>query len=146
MVFVCVEMQTERIQLRKKSAGVGHSRRRPSRGAKLVDHDETTLGSSPSTSEFNRIRGDLASSAAELRALVKDPLPEAMQMAEAISNAAGENKCHDLNNLEIKSGAEIANDHSVSYVAKPSLMEPNSSAHTYEVINVLILFILHKKF
>ncbi|KAI3461725.1 hypothetical protein Pfo_018388 [Paulownia fortunei] len=144
------EMQKKKIQLRNKLVGLRRSRGLASgnsRGVKIVDSDEMTIGPSyrnysfPCSAEVNRVREALESSSLELQAVVKDPLPDALQLAEAISGMASKNKCRDPveenhveANLFIVDGAGVVQStgRNVSNVPRPSLMERNSSAHTYE--------------
>lgn len=151
-------MQKGRTKLRKKLVGFGHEK---SKRAKIVDADGTALGpshrscDSPIREEVNTVSG-----AVKLQTIVKDPLPDSLQLTKAISDAARKNEYHDPvkennpeasssagivhavkeNNLEANSRARIVHSvsGSVSNVHRPSLMEPNSSARIYEVICFLV--------
>ncbi|KAL6532584.1 hypothetical protein OROHE_014006 [Orobanche hederae] len=144
------EMQKKKIKLRDKLVGLRRSRglaSSNSRGAKIVNSDETVTEPSykkyniPSSAEVNRVREALGSSASELHAVVKDPLPDALQFAEGISGDSGKDKHKDPvennhvpSNLFIADGAGVVQGTggNVSNAPKPSLMERNSTAHTYE--------------
>ncbi|GER28125.1 telomeric repeat binding protein [Striga asiatica] len=143
--------EKKRIKLRDKLVGLRRSRgsvSRNSRGAKIVDSDENSSGPShrnysmPSSAEVNRVREALGSSASELHAAVKDPLPDALQFAEKISDDSRKDKDHEPTiennrfrpNLFIVDGAGVVQGSSpnVNNGPKPSLMERNSTAHTFE--------------
>lgn len=161
LVFLLVEMHKGKIKLRDKLVGLRRSRGLASgnsRGAKIVDSDEMTIGPSyrsynlPRSAEVNKVRGALESSSLELQAVVKDPLPDALQLAEAISGEARKNKRQDpaednhvKANLLIVDGAGVvqAVGGNTSNVPRPSLMERNSSAHTFEVISLYWFYLLH---
>lgn len=144
-------MSKPRIKLRDKLVGLRHPRglSRKSRGVKIADSEETAGGpstcmnsSSPRSEEINKAREALKLSLLQLRAAVKDPLPEALRVAEAISKEARQDKQHDP--AEGNDGrpevlvvdavvAVQSSGGNVNNVPKPSLMERNSSARTYEV-------------
>ncbi|KAL0390348.1 UNVERIFIED_CONTAM: hypothetical protein Scaly_0391900 [Sesamum calycinum] len=144
------DMQKGKIKLRDKLVGLRGSRGLASRKARraiIVESDEMKIGASsknynlPHSPEVNGVRKALQSSSLELQAVVKDPLPEALQLAEAISGVAREDKGHDPIEVNHVAGNQFVVDgagviHStvgnVSDTRKRSLMEPNSSAHTYE--------------
>ncbi|KAK6145209.1 hypothetical protein DH2020_022029 [Rehmannia glutinosa] len=144
------EMPKKKIKLRDKLVGLRRSRGLASgnsRGAQIVDSDEMTTGPSyrnykiPSSAEVNRVREALDASSSELHAVVKDPLPDALKLAEAISDMASKNKRQDSveenhvePNLFIVDDAGVVQDtcRNMSNEPRPSLMERNSSAHTYE--------------
>ncbi|GER54621.1 telomeric repeat-binding factor [Striga asiatica] len=145
------ETQKKRIKLRDKLVGLRHSRgllSRSSRGAKIVESDENISGPSyrnynlPSSAKINRVREALGSSASELHAVVKDPLPDALQFAERISGDSRKDKNHEpssennlfRSNLFIVDGGGVVQGTipNVNNAPKPSLMERNSTAHTYE--------------
>ncbi|KAL0417912.1 UNVERIFIED_CONTAM: hypothetical protein Sradi_1204700 [Sesamum radiatum] len=143
-------MQKGKIKLRDKLVGLRGSRGLASRKARraiIVESDEMKIGASsknynlPHSPEVNGVRKALQSSSLELQAVVKDPLPEALQLAEAISGVAREDKGHDPIEVNHVAGNQFVVDgagviHStvgnVSDTRKRSLMERNSSAHTYE--------------
>ncbi|KAL3649209.1 hypothetical protein CASFOL_005612 [Castilleja foliolosa] len=141
--------QRKKIKLRDKLVGLRRSRGLTNcRGAKIVDSAETSTTNVPtvgnynilSSAEINRVREALGSSASELHAAVKDPLPDALRFAEGISDISRkENKRpvednHVEPNLLVVDGAGVVqgNGCSTSNGTKPSLMERNSSARTYE--------------
>ncbi|KZV38555.1 hypothetical protein F511_39401 [Dorcoceras hygrometricum] len=118
-----------------------------SRGVKIADSGSTKTGQSyrnyklPSSAEVNRVQEALESSSLELQAVVKDPLPDALRLAESISDMAGQSKSHDPMetehveaNLFVADGAGVVqgNGCTADNVHRPSLMERNSSARTYE--------------
>ncbi|XP_011090069.1 telomere repeat-binding protein 2-like [Sesamum indicum] len=143
-------MQKGKIKLRDKLVGLRGSRglaSRKARRAKIVESDEMKIGASnknynlPHSPEVNGVRKALQSSSLELQAVVKDPLPDALRLAEAISGVAREDKGHDPTEVNHVAGNQFVVDgagviHStvpnVSDTRKRSLMERNSSAHTYE--------------
>lgn len=96
-----------------------------------------------SSAEVNKVRQALNLSLMELQAVVEDPLPEALQLAEAICDERTDKVYepigdHTESNVFIVDGTGVVQDTrcDVSYdVPRPSLMERNSSAHTYEVIS-----------
>ncbi|KAL6499890.1 hypothetical protein OROGR_027800 [Orobanche gracilis] len=144
------DIQKKKIKLRDKLVGLRRSRGLASSnswGAKIVNSDETVTEPSykkyniPSSAEVNRVREALGSSASELHAVVNDPLPDALQFAEGISGDSGKDKHNDPvennhvpSNLFIADGAEVVQGTggNVSNAPKPSLMERNSTAQTYE--------------
>ncbi|XP_073304602.1 uncharacterized protein [Primulina huaijiensis] len=118
-----------------------------SRGVKIADSNSTKTGKSyrnyklPRSSEVNRVREALESSSLELQAVVKDPLPDALRLAESISNMAGQSMSHDPMevehveaNLFVVDGAGVVhgNGCTVDNMHRPSLMKRNSSARTHE--------------
>ncbi|XP_073151565.1 uncharacterized protein [Henckelia pumila] len=116
-----------------------------SRGVKIADSDSTKTGYKnnklPRSAEVNRVQKALDSSSLELQAVVKDPLPDALRLAESISNMAGQSKNHDPMevehveaNLFVVDGAGVVqgNGCTVDNVPRPNLMERNISARTHE--------------
>ncbi|KAK9065983.1 hypothetical protein SSX86_015385 [Deinandra increscens subsp. villosa] len=122
------------------------------RGAKLVDpmetsHDRYDFIPSP---DVRKVREALESSSFDLNAMVKDPLPEALRLAESLKVSTGrENEAHafvggDITNvndkdpnsahrrkgkaLEANGGDDIIKDQSKRI--KPNLFERNTTAHT----------------
>lgn len=145
-------MPRPRIKLRDKLVGLRHPRgklSRNSRGVKIADSEETAGEpstcrnySSPNSAEINKAREALKLSLLELRAAVKDPLPEALRVAEAISKGARQDRQHDPAKgsdgrskvlIIDAAGAVQSSGGNVNNVPKPSIMERNSSARTYEV-------------
>ncbi|KAH6814474.1 hypothetical protein C2S51_023492 [Perilla frutescens var. frutescens] len=143
------ELHKGKIKLRDKLVGV----RRPrglasgsSRGAKLVDSDETARGpscrnySSPRSAEVSKAREALELSSMELRAVVKDPLPDALRVAEAISGQARQDKNQDPaksndgrpNLFIVDVAGVVQSSDNTKNVPRPSLMERNRSARSYE--------------
>ncbi|CAA0820634.1 Unknown protein [Striga hermonthica] len=135
------EMQKKRIKLRDKLVGLRRSRgllSRSSRGAKIVESDENISGPSfrnynmPSSAEINRVR----------EAVVKDPLPDALQFAERISGDSikdkndepgTENNLFRPNPFIVDGGGNVqGNIPNVNNAPKPSLMERNITVHTFE--------------
>ncbi|GFP80529.1 hypothetical protein PHJA_000196300 [Phtheirospermum japonicum] len=91
------DTQKKKIKLRDKLVGLRRSRGLANcRGAKIFNSDETTTTNGPSfgnynvssSAEINRVREALGSSASELHAAVKDPLPDALRFAEGISDVS----------------------------------------------------------
>lgn len=127
-----------------------------SRGVKIADSDSTKTGQSknyklPRSAEVDRVQEALESSSLELQAVVKDPLPDALRLAESIFNMAGQSKSHDPvevehveANLFCLDGAGVVrgNGCTVDNAQRPSLMKRNSSACTHEVSNLCLLFYL----
>ncbi|XVF26205.1 hypothetical protein REPUB_Repub13aG0279400 [Reevesia pubescens] len=100
-----------------------------------------------STPEVNKLRDALRSSMADLRDAVTDPLPEALEVAERVSSYMAREKLHaniaDYRNKE--SGVPAASVNPTmqpaeenqactqqNKVHRPSLMERNGTARTYE--------------
>lgn len=112
------------------------------RGAKIVDPDETTNEPShnryklPNSAEIHKTREALALSSLDLQAVVSDPLPDALKLAQAISREARNNNPQEPveDNHANVAGVAQAPDRNTSNTTKPSLMERNHTAHTCEVI------------
>lgn len=131
-------------------------------GVKITDTEEMDIDVSCSkydsllSPEVNKVQEALRSSSLELRAVVKDPLPDALRLAESvISNMVSKDKQHepsvenqggkDINapNPSVNTGDEPAqtNDSNrgnqscshQSNARPPGLMERNSTARAYEV-------------
>ncbi|KAG8371575.1 hypothetical protein BUALT_Bualt13G0102200 [Buddleja alternifolia] len=143
------EMQKGKIQRRSKLIGSRRLRGLASgncRGAKIVDNDDAVGPSNrnydlPRSAEVNRVREALESSSLELKAVVTDPLPDALQLAETMSGVARENngqghveENHAEDNLFVVDGAGVvqATRSNMNNPTRPSLMERNSSAHAFE--------------
>lgn len=121
----------------------------------------------PST-EVNKVRESLKSSSMELKALVKDPLPDALHTSEVVRSKLATNDINlgppienqsgdvDVPNSDVcmrivlyqpndaslgkKSSVDCSNAH------LPNIMERKSSATTYEVMFVIICFNLGCRF
>ncbi|KAJ0765376.1 putative transcription factor MYB-related family [Helianthus annuus] len=127
---------------------------RRSRRAKIVDtmeasHDKYDYIPSP---EVSKVQEALESSTFELHAAVKDPLPDALRLAESLKvGTSGENAAHDLAGGNVTSvndkapssshdrkGKALEADGDDDTVKdqnkriKPSLFERNHTAHTTE--------------
>ncbi|KAF5196841.1 Telomeric repeat-binding factor [Thalictrum thalictroides] len=113
--------------------------------------NRTTMTCDPMlTPEFRRVQEALRSSVSDLRDVVNDPLPDALCMAaNVVANIAkeGMNSVQSVENhdeVDINrhnhsfdkgsedSHAENGNIRNQAAVARPSLMERNPTAHTYE--------------
>lgn len=115
------------------------------------------------TPEVNRVREALRTSSLELQAVVKDPLPDALRIAESVANDLAERNKTCENPLEGRNDAGATNPtinkgvlplQSVSANVKnpgyghktvfprPSIMERNSTACTYEVMLAMVDAIL----
>ncbi|XP_030451727.2 uncharacterized protein LOC115673647 isoform X1 [Syzygium oleosum] len=135
--------------------------RRSKGGVKIIANNEET-GRDASRSEydtlptpdFNRVQEALKSSSLELRAVVTDPLPDAIRLADSlVHNAAGSStnfECAEAQIREDVNASDASADQNVGPVpggevnrvnqstshqnnqCRPSLFERNSSAHTYE--------------
>ncbi|KAF5470341.1 hypothetical protein F2P56_010861 [Juglans regia] len=145
--------------LPRRKPAVWHKRSKG--GVKITDTEEVDTNLSCSkydslrTPEVNKVREALKSSSLELQAVVKDPLPDALRFAETvISDKLTKDNEHepsvenqskrggDPPNPSFKKSIEPAeiNDctcenQSCSHqgnAPQPSLMERNSTAHTYE--------------
>lgn len=152
--------------LRSKRVGLHKRTRGPIR---ISDIEDSETDASPNrfnsipTPEVNKTQEALKSSSLELQAAVTDPLPEAVQVAgTVVSELTTKNVAHehalenqrrteaDAANLSTDKSTEPVQSRdanlgnpSCSYqtnVPRPSLMERNSTARTYEVI--LFLFSL----
>lgn len=101
-------------------------------GAKIADRDDLRGEAShkhydlPASPEVNKAQEALQTSFMELRAVVKDPLPDAMHYAAAIMCEMSRG---NMGGQPIQENA-----------SKRSLMERNSTAHVFEV-SILVLFI-----
>ncbi|KAG6605382.1 Telomeric repeat-binding factor 1, partial [Cucurbita argyrosperma subsp. sororia] len=130
------------------------------RGGAKIDHLEDLENDSSSgkstclqTPEFERVREALKTSSLELQALVKDPLPDALRIAESVAqdlakkNKTPEHSLEDQNdavaanpainkdNMPLQSMNTAFNNPRHGHqtiVPRPSIMERNSSACTYE--------------
>lgn len=139
---------------------VGGPSRRGRRGVKIDDTEEArgqTSGTKYNpllTPEVDKVQEALKNSSMELQALVKDPLPEALRLAETISSSINvshqpltkdqgivdedaPNTSSDKN-LDVDQTNEdgVANQCTTvqNNVPKPSIMARNSTARTYEVV------------
>ena len=144
-------------------------------GVRIVEEEDTdalrSKYDSLPTPEVNRIKEALKSSSLELQAVVKDPHLDALHSTESImSDMVKKDKTHEPS-VENQNGKDInalnpSVDKSVAPQAtnsgcgnqscipqsnstRPSLMERNSTAHTYEVpvlmfccFNLLVCFLL----
>ncbi|KAK1412724.1 hypothetical protein QVD17_34196 [Tagetes erecta] len=128
------------------------SRRR--RGVRLVDPLETSQDRYDQipTPEVSKIQEALESSSFELHAVVKDPLPDALRLAESLkASTSGENEVHDLaegnvnnandnapNSSHDRKGKALEADGNDGIIkdqnrrTKPNLFERNTTAHTLE--------------
>lgn len=107
------------------------------------------------TPEVNRVREALKASSLELQAAVSDPLPDALRVAESVANALAEKKKTCEHSSEGRTDAGSSNPTINKYAVplqsvsanlknlcngrkiifpRPSIMERNSTACTYEVI------------
>lgn len=113
------------------------------------------------SAEVNKVRESLKSSSMELRALVKDPLPDALPKSEVVRSNLATKDMNLVPQVENQSGdvdipgsgvcmsivpyrpndANLGKKVSVhcSNVRRPNLMERRSSACTYEVIMFVII-------
>lgn len=107
------------------------------------------------TPEVNRVREALKTSSLELQAMVKDPLPDALRIAESVAHDLAEKNKTCENSLEDRNDAGVDNPtinkeavplqpmsanlkdpghgHKTVF-PRPSIMERNSTACTYEVM------------
>lgn len=112
----------------QRGAGIDGSDGAEPRGAGIDGSDQAEPSNArynlPGSAEVNRAREALDKSTMELRAAVNDPLPEALRIAEAIA--------------KLQKEAE-RNNGGPENVSKPSLMERNSTARTFEV-TIFFLF------
>lgn len=136
--------------------------RRSKGGVKIIaDNGETRRDASRSeydlllTPDVNRVQEALKSSSLELQAVVTDPLPDAIRLAESlVSNAARSSanfECAEAQIREDVSASDAPADQNVGPVPdgevnhvnlstshqnnqhRPSLFERNGTARTYEV-------------
>uniref|UniRef100_A0A5B6ZKH7 Uncharacterized protein n=1 Tax=Davidia involucrata TaxID=16924 RepID=A0A5B6ZKH7_DAVIN len=158
------EIQKRNVLPKYKHVGVKRSRGTisgSSRGVKITDTEELGIGTSNNkhgclpTPEVNKVQEALKSSSLELQAVVKDPLPDAFQLAETIISGMGRENMNQELSVEDQSRLDVdvanhsvykspeavlANEHNLgnqccsheNKVPKPSLMERNSTSHTYE--------------
>lgn len=115
------------------------------------------------TPEVNKVQAAVKSSSLELQAIVTDPLPGALLWAEAVvSDMARENQNHEPlveKQIDVDKGVSVPSDDASgefiqankdnsrnqicstrNNVSNLSLMEQNSSAHTYEVHLLFVVF------
>lgn len=147
LVFIFAETNRGKIKLREKHLVSRRSRGLPSRhsrGARIVDPDETRNErlyreyKVPSSAEVLKARKALESSLLDLKAVVKDPLPDALKLAEEIEEARNNNHQLPAEDNHASAGVAQAPVRSTSNVPRSSLMERNSTAHTCEVVTCII--------
>lgn len=146
------------VSLRCKSLA---SHRRVRGGAKISHLEDLKNDTSSEkytclqTPEVNRVREALKTSSLELQAVVKDPLPDALRIAESVARDLAEKNKTREHSLEDRNDASAANPttnkHAVplrsvnagpkhpchghqTTVPRPSMMERNSTACAYEVM------------
>ncbi|XP_062081603.1 uncharacterized protein LOC133788227 [Humulus lupulus] len=155
---VVKEIQREKVVTRNKQVAFNKRRRGPVRISEVEDlhTNESEKCNSIPTPEVNRVRETLKSSTQELRALVKDPLPEALRAAEAVAsdlatkNVGHEHPVESQKETEASAATNPSVEQSTKHVQssdanlskpscshqdnvpQPSLMARNSTAHTYE--------------
>lgn len=159
-MFFVIETQREKVVLKNKHVAFHKRRRGPLRISDVEDSGADALESrynSIPTPEVRRVQEALKSSSLELQAVVTDPLPEALRVAETVVSDLTTKDVNHERPLESQRGteADAANpsvekrkepvqssdanlgNPSCSHqnnVPRPSLMERNSTAHTYEVL------------
>ena len=92
--------------------------------------------------EVKEVRESLKSSLFELQALVKDPLPDALHISETvISELTIKDKNQETPLVKRSTDVDVPRSRNADLgnVGRPSLMERNNTAHTYEVIMFLFL-------
>ncbi|KAF4387417.1 hypothetical protein F8388_011565 [Cannabis sativa] len=155
---VVKEIQREKVVTRSKQVVFNKRRRGPVRISEVEDLDtnESENCNSIPTPEVNRVQETLKSSTQELRALVTDPLPEALQVAEGVAsdlatkNVSHEHPVESQKETEADAATNASVEQSTRHVqssdanldkpscshqdngTQPSLMARNSTAHTYE--------------
>ncbi|KAI3749250.1 hypothetical protein L2E82_19857 [Cichorium intybus] len=109
------------------------------KGAKIFDPMETHTHDTISTPHVNKVQEDLRTSSFELHAVVKDPLVDALRLAESLkASTSGKNTTnHNVVGNVTKGKNPEANDDNGIHKdqngrPKPSLMERNFTAHTLE--------------
>lgn len=120
----------------KVRAAKQHKRLTPrtSRGVKIVDNDELSDASPHnnygclSTPEVTKLQESLRSSSLELQGMVKDPLPEALEVAKNVAAKMDVDKRTDVIHAENSNLGIEGSTHQT----KPGLMERNKTARTYE--------------
>ncbi|KAL1565764.1 hypothetical protein AAHA92_01449 [Salvia divinorum] len=141
------EMQKGKVKLRDKLVGVKRVRYATgnSRGAKIVDPDVADKAESsgkihrksPRSAEINEAWEALKKSSKELRGSVKDPLPDAVRLADAIHDGLSQDRRQEeaenstygskmpvmVGDAVVQSSVANAND-----VRRTSLMERNKTA------------------
>ena len=85
-----------------------------------------------STPEVKKLQDALKSSTADLLAAVTDPLPEALEVAERVASYMAGKNLHAKDILNKDKGVP-STSFNQNNVLRPSLMERNGTAHTYEV-------------
>ena len=151
------------VAIQKGKLPLEHNRPAPSsrRGVRIVDTEEvgpTTVHSKDqcaSNVQVENLRRSLMSSSLELRALVKDPLPDALYKSGVVRselatkgvnheipsenhskavNVSEQNTCRSIVRYQPFSDIfKKQSSASCSNVQRPNLMERNRTAHTYEV-------------
>lgn len=135
------DMQEGTVHRRSKvRAAKQHKRLTPrtSRGVKIVDNDELSDASPHnnygclSTPEVTKLQEKLRSSSLELQGMVKDPLPEALEVAKNVASKM--DNVDKRTDVIPEENSNLGNDGSThqTNATKPSLMERNKSARTYE--------------
>lgn len=150
----------KRVELPRHKHAVGHKRSKG--GVKITDTEEMDIDElcskydSLRSPDVDKVQEALKSSSLELRAVVKDPLPDALRLAETvISNMVSKDKQHGPSvenqgrkggtapNPSVSTGDEPAETNDFNHenqscshqsnACKPNLMERNSTARAYEV-------------
>uniref|UniRef100_A0A5B6ZIS5 Uncharacterized protein n=1 Tax=Davidia involucrata TaxID=16924 RepID=A0A5B6ZIS5_DAVIN len=132
-----------------------------SREVNIADVEELGIGTSnnkydcPPTPEVNKVQEALKNSYLELQAVVKDPLPDALRLAQTIISGMGRQNMNQEPSVEVQTRVDVdaanpyvdksaeavlANEGNLenqfcshqNKVPKPSLMERNSTARTFE--------------
>lgn len=179
LVAVDLEMHKGKFKLKDKLVGVRRVRSSTgnSRGAKIVDCDEADEAEpsskihkrSPRSAETNEAWEALKKSSKELRASVKDPLPDAVRLAGAIHDGLRQGKRQEVaenSNAEprwqdeCQDRAGTSNDGpkmpvtdgdrvvqssvaNANHMHRSSLMKRNGTARTSEVVSSLLFCLLH---
>ncbi|KAI3506648.1 hypothetical protein L1887_21209 [Cichorium endivia] len=109
------------------------------KGAKIFDPMETHTHDTISTPHVNKVQEDLRTSSFELHAVVKDPLVDALRLAESLkASTSGKNTINDnvVGNVTKGKNPEANDENGIhkdqNGRPKPSLMERNFTAHTLE--------------
>lgn len=124
------------VQCRRKPSTVKQHKKfncRTTRGVKIVDNDDPSSVFSHnkygclSPAEVTKLQEELRTSTSSLGAVVKDPLPDALNMAKnVVSNT------DSVNGSIKKSNVGNKGSHLQTNATTASLMERNNTARTYE--------------
>lgn len=124
------------VQRRSKPSAVKQHKyfnSRTTRGVKIVDNDDPSVVLSHnkygclSPTEVTKLQEELQTSSSSLQAMVRDPLPDALNMAKNVAS-----NMDSVDGSTEKSNLGNKDSHLQTNATKPSLMERNNTARTFE--------------